>query len=140
MVHVYTLFFHPVVIPQSAEHPGFILLKPNTDPSVCFSLNSPFHKFNYNSQWSARSVSVGSMVTPSRGAGLCESKIAHSLMPPSHQPWGLHRLYIHAPHCVEAVDVMYATRTLFGWRLFITVRAECSERPQGQVMCCCDAA
>lgn len=35
-------------------------------------------------------------------------------------------------------DVMYVTCTVL-WRLFIKVKAECTERPRGQVMCGCDA-
>lgn len=37
------------------------------------------------------------------------------------------------------LDVMYVTCTVFGWRLFIKVKAECIDRPQGQVMRCHDA-
>lgn len=39
----------------------------------------------------------------------------------------------------DAMDVMYVTCTVFGWRLFIKVKAECIERPQGQMTCGCDA-
>lgn len=42
-------------------------------------------------------------------------------------------------NCRDAADVIYVTPTVFGWRLFIKVKAECTERPQGQVMCGCDA-
>lgn len=41
---------------------------------------------------------------------------------------------------MDAMDVMFVTCAVFGWRLFIKVKAECMERPQGLVMCRCDAA
>lgn len=40
---------------------------------------------------------------------------------------------------MDAMDVMYVIYTVFGWRLFIKEKAECIERPRGQVMCGCDA-